>query len=135
VQCSSRQLLYFLMGDKSVSPNFLIFGFVPSTKLKGSNYLKWSHVAHIFLKAHGLILFLCKTFGCLGRFSGRSIKQCSNCGCHYPYVDWDHSSYIPMDQVLISKTKYDLLLQRSNASSSSLIVSSNTCLHSSSSPS
>uniref|UniRef100_A0A2N9HBF7 Integrase catalytic domain-containing protein n=1 Tax=Fagus sylvatica TaxID=28930 RepID=A0A2N9HBF7_FAGSY len=37
--------------------------------------------------------------------------------------------------VLISKTEYDSLLQRANASSSLLIASGNTCLHSSSSPS
>uniref|UniRef100_A0A2N9I8J9 Uncharacterized protein n=1 Tax=Fagus sylvatica TaxID=28930 RepID=A0A2N9I8J9_FAGSY len=42
---------------------------------------------------------------------------------------------LPVDQVLISKTEYDLLLQRANASSSLLIASGNTCLHSSSSPS
>jgi transposase InsO family protein len=40
-----------------------------------------------------------------------------------------------VDQVLISKTEYDSLLQRANASSSLLIASGNTCLHSSSSPS
>uniref|UniRef100_A0A2N9EN83 Integrase catalytic domain-containing protein n=1 Tax=Fagus sylvatica TaxID=28930 RepID=A0A2N9EN83_FAGSY len=37
--------------------------------------------------------------------------------------------------VLISKIEYDSLLQRANASSSLLIASGNTCLHSSSSPS
>uniref|UniRef100_A0A2N9HWE0 Integrase catalytic domain-containing protein n=1 Tax=Fagus sylvatica TaxID=28930 RepID=A0A2N9HWE0_FAGSY len=37
--------------------------------------------------------------------------------------------------VVISKTEYDSLLQRANASSSLLIASGNTCLHSSSSPS
>uniref|UniRef100_A0A2N9G0B3 Integrase catalytic domain-containing protein n=1 Tax=Fagus sylvatica TaxID=28930 RepID=A0A2N9G0B3_FAGSY len=42
---------------------------------------------------------------------------------------------LPVDQVLISKTEYDSLLQRANASSSLLIASGNTCLHSSSSPS
>uniref|UniRef100_A0A2N9IA04 Integrase catalytic domain-containing protein n=1 Tax=Fagus sylvatica TaxID=28930 RepID=A0A2N9IA04_FAGSY len=42
---------------------------------------------------------------------------------------------LSMDQVLISKTEYDSLLQRANASSSLLIASGNTCLHSSSSPS
>jgi transposase InsO family protein len=40
-----------------------------------------------------------------------------------------------VDQVLISKTEYDSLLQHANASSSLLIASGNTCLHSSSSPS
>uniref|UniRef100_A0A2N9HHL8 Integrase catalytic domain-containing protein n=1 Tax=Fagus sylvatica TaxID=28930 RepID=A0A2N9HHL8_FAGSY len=42
---------------------------------------------------------------------------------------------LPVDQVLISETEYDSLLQRANASSSLLIASGNTCLHSSSSPS
>uniref|UniRef100_A0A2N9J8P7 Integrase catalytic domain-containing protein n=1 Tax=Fagus sylvatica TaxID=28930 RepID=A0A2N9J8P7_FAGSY len=45
------------------------------------------------------------------------------------------SCSLPVDQVLISKTEYDSLLQRANASSSLLIASGNTCLHSSSSPS
>uniref|UniRef100_A0A2N9EHM3 Integrase catalytic domain-containing protein n=1 Tax=Fagus sylvatica TaxID=28930 RepID=A0A2N9EHM3_FAGSY len=44
-------------------------------------------------------------------------------------------SYPLVDQVLISKIEYDSLLQRANASSSSLITSGNTCLYSSSSPS
>jgi hypothetical protein len=35
------------------------------------------------------------------------------------YVDGENSSSIPVDQVLISKTEYDSLLQRANASSSS----------------
>ena len=39
-----------------------------------------------------------------------------------------------MDQVLISKTEYDSFLQRATTSSSLLIASGNTCLHSSSSP-
>jgi hypothetical protein len=54
-------------------------------------------------------------------------------GCTNHYVDGDNSSSLPMDQVLISKTEYDSLLQRANASSSLLIASGNTCLHSSSS--
>jgi hypothetical protein len=40
-----------------------------------------------------------------------------------------------VDQVLISKTEYDSLLQRAHSSSTSLIASGNTCLHSSSGPS
>ena len=56
-------------------------------------------------------------------------------GCTNHYVDGDNSSSLPMDQVLISKTEYDSLLQRANASSSSLIASGNTFLYSSSSPS
>jgi hypothetical protein len=56
-------------------------------------------------------------------------------GCTNHYVDGDNSSSLPVDQVLISKTEYDSLLQRANASSSLLIASGNTCLHSSSSPS
>uniref|UniRef100_A0A2N9H2N5 Uncharacterized protein n=1 Tax=Fagus sylvatica TaxID=28930 RepID=A0A2N9H2N5_FAGSY len=54
-------------------------------------------------------------------------------GCTNHYVDGDNSSSLPVDQVLISKTEYDSLLQRANASSSLLIASGNTCLHSSSS--
>uniref|UniRef100_A0A2N9HYG2 Integrase catalytic domain-containing protein n=1 Tax=Fagus sylvatica TaxID=28930 RepID=A0A2N9HYG2_FAGSY len=67
--------------------------------------------------------------------SDRGIKQCTHCGCTNHYVDGDNSNYLPVDQVLISKIEYDSLLQRANVSSSSLITSGNTCLHSSSSPS
>jgi hypothetical protein len=56
-------------------------------------------------------------------------------GCTNHYVDGDNSSSLPVDQVLISKTKYDSLLQCANASSSLLIASGNNCLHSFSSPS
>uniref|UniRef100_A0A2N9F645 Integrase catalytic domain-containing protein n=1 Tax=Fagus sylvatica TaxID=28930 RepID=A0A2N9F645_FAGSY len=66
--------------------------------------------------------------------SDRGIKQCTHCGCTNHNVDGDNSSSLPVDQVLISKTEYDSLLQRANASSSLLIASGNTCLHSSSSP-
>uniref|UniRef100_A0A2N9GHQ2 Integrase catalytic domain-containing protein n=1 Tax=Fagus sylvatica TaxID=28930 RepID=A0A2N9GHQ2_FAGSY len=74
------------------------------------------------------------TTGHLG-LSDRGIKQCTRCGCTNHYIDGDNSSSLPVDQVLISKTEYDSLLQRANASSSLLIASGNTCLHSSSSPS
>jgi hypothetical protein len=78
------------------------------------------------MQARDIILFLFKFFGYIRRLSGCVIKQCTH---------WDIFSSIPMDQVLISKTEYDSLLQCANASSSSLIASGNTCLHSSSSPS
>ena len=106
-----------------------------STKLKGSNYLRWSRVVRVILKARDIIWFRFKTFGCLTRLNDHGIKQCTHCGCTTHYVDGDNSSSLPMDQVHISKTKYDSLLQRANASSSLLIASGNTCLHSSSSPS
>jgi hypothetical protein len=102
-------------------------------KLKGSNYLSLSRVVRVFLKGRDMILLLFKTFGCIRRLSSCNIKQCTYCGRHKYYVDGDTSSYIPVDQVLISKTEYDSLLQ--SAHSSSLIASSNTCLHSSSGPS
>uniref|UniRef100_A0A2N9HCS0 Integrase catalytic domain-containing protein n=1 Tax=Fagus sylvatica TaxID=28930 RepID=A0A2N9HCS0_FAGSY len=105
------------------------------TKFKGSNYLRWSRVVRVILKARDIILFRFKTFGCITRLSDRGIKQCTHCGCTNHYVDGDNSSSLPVDQVLISKTEYDSLLQRANASSSLLIASGNTCLHSSSSPS
>ena len=106
-----------------------------STKLKGSNYLRWSWVVRVILKARDIILFRFKTFGCITRLSDRDIKQCTYCGYTTHYVDGNNSNSFPVDQVLISKTEYDSLLQRVNASSSLLIASSNTCLHSSSSPS
>uniref|UniRef100_A0A2N9HX62 Retrotransposon Copia-like N-terminal domain-containing protein n=1 Tax=Fagus sylvatica TaxID=28930 RepID=A0A2N9HX62_FAGSY len=105
------------------------------TKFKGSNYLRWSRVVRVILKAHDIILFRFKTFGCITRLSDRGIKQCTRCGCTNHYIDGDNSSSLLVDQVLISKTEYDSLLQRANASSSLLIASGNTCLHSSSSPS
>uniref|UniRef100_A0A2N9FPR9 Integrase catalytic domain-containing protein n=1 Tax=Fagus sylvatica TaxID=28930 RepID=A0A2N9FPR9_FAGSY len=105
------------------------------TKLKGFNYLQWSRAVRVILKARDIILFRIKTFGCFTRLSNRSIKQCTHCGCTNHYVDGDNSSSLPVDQVLISKTEYDSLLQCANASSSLLIASGNTCLHSSSSPS
>uniref|UniRef100_A0A2N9J5R8 Integrase catalytic domain-containing protein n=1 Tax=Fagus sylvatica TaxID=28930 RepID=A0A2N9J5R8_FAGSY len=106
-----------------------------STKLKGSNYLRWSRVVRVILKVRDIILFQFKTFGCITRLRDRGIKQCTHCGCTIHYVYGDNSSSLPVDQVLISKTEYDSLLQRANASSSLLIASGNTCLHSSSSPS
>uniref|UniRef100_A0A2N9H409 Integrase catalytic domain-containing protein n=1 Tax=Fagus sylvatica TaxID=28930 RepID=A0A2N9H409_FAGSY len=105
------------------------------TKFKGSNYLRWSRVVRVILKARDIILFRFKTFGCITRLSDRGIKQCTRCGCTNHYIDGDNSSSLLVDQVLISKTEYDSLLQRANASSSLLIASGNTCLHSSSSPS
>ena len=97
----------------------LFYGSMTSTKFKGYNYLQWLLVVHIFLKAHGIILFLCKTFGCFRRLSGCGIKQCTHCGLNNHYVDGANSSSIFVDQVLISKTEYDSLLQHANASSSS----------------
>jgi hypothetical protein len=105
-----------------------------STKLKVSKWLV-SCVAHVFFKARDIILLRFKTFCCITRLSDSCINQCSHCGCTKHSVDGDNSSYILVDQVFISKTKYDSLLQHANTSSSSLIASSNTCLHSSSSPS
>ena len=102
-------------------------------KLKGSNYLPLSRVVRVFLKGRDMILLLFKTFGCIRRLRSCNIKQCTYCGHHKYYVDGDTSSYIPMDQVLISKIEYDSLLQ--SAHSSSLIALSNTCLHFSSGPS
>jgi hypothetical protein len=118
------------MGYTKEFQECLFYGSMIGTKLKGSNYLQWSHVAR------DIILFQFKYFG-LTRFngSGHDIKQCTHCGCTNHYVDGDNSSYIPVDQVLISKTEYDSLLQRAHVSSSSLIASGNTCFHSSSSPS
>uniref|UniRef100_A0A2N9FV09 Integrase catalytic domain-containing protein n=1 Tax=Fagus sylvatica TaxID=28930 RepID=A0A2N9FV09_FAGSY len=106
-----------------------------STKFKGSNYLPWSRVVRVILKARDIILFRFKTFGCITRLSDRGIKQCTRCGCTNHYIDGDNSSSLLVDQVLISKTEYDSLLQRANASSFLLIASGNTCLHSSSTPS
>ena len=123
------------MGDNKDFKESLFYGFMTSTKLKGSNYLRWSQVVRVILKARDIILFRFKTFGCITRLSDRSIKQCTHCDCTNHYVDGDNSNYLPVDQVLISKIEYDSLLQRANASSSSLITSGNTCLHSSSSPS
>ena len=77
---------------------------------KGSNYLRWSRVVRVILKARDIILFRFKTFGCITRLSDRSIKQCTHCGCTNHYVDGDNSSSLPVDQVLISKTEYDSLL-------------------------
>uniref|UniRef100_A0A2N9GF06 Integrase catalytic domain-containing protein n=1 Tax=Fagus sylvatica TaxID=28930 RepID=A0A2N9GF06_FAGSY len=111
----------------------IVFGNIPVHL--GSNYLRWSRVVRVILKARDIILFRFKTFGCLTRLSDRGIKQCTRCGCTNHYIDGDNSSSLPVDQVLISKTEYDSLLQRANASSSLLIASGNTCLHSSSSPS
>uniref|UniRef100_A0A2N9GBD9 Integrase catalytic domain-containing protein n=1 Tax=Fagus sylvatica TaxID=28930 RepID=A0A2N9GBD9_FAGSY len=113
----------------------LFFGSMTSTKLKGSNYLRWSRVVRVILKVRDIILFQFKTFGCITRLRDRGLKQCTHCGCTIHYVYGDNSSSLPVDQVLISKTEYDSLLQHANASSSLLIASGNTCLHSSSSPS
>jgi transposase InsO family protein len=123
------------MGDTKDFQDSLFYGFMTSTKFKGSNYLRWSRVVRVILKARDIILFRFKTFGCITRLSDRGIKQCTRCGCTNHYIDGDNSSSLPVDQVLISKTEYDSLLQRANASSSLLIASGNTCLHSSSSPS
>uniref|UniRef100_A0A2N9F081 Uncharacterized protein n=1 Tax=Fagus sylvatica TaxID=28930 RepID=A0A2N9F081_FAGSY len=123
------------MGANKDFEESLFYGFMTSTKLKGSNYLRWSRVVRVILKARDIILFWFKTFGYITRLSDRRIKQCTHCGCTNHYVDGDNSSSLPVDQVLISKTEYNSLLQRANASSSLLIASSNTCLHSSSSPS
>jgi uncharacterized membrane protein YgcG len=88
-----------------------------------------------------------------GRSSGggRGSKKCSHCGrtnhtidfcwklhgkpawANHATIDGDNSTPISEEQVLISKAEYDSILQR--ASSSSMVASSNTCLHSSSSPS
>uniref|UniRef100_A0A2N9EKK0 Integrase catalytic domain-containing protein n=1 Tax=Fagus sylvatica TaxID=28930 RepID=A0A2N9EKK0_FAGSY len=123
------------MGDTKDFQDSLFYGFMTSTKFKGSNYLRWSRVVRVILKARDIILFRFKTFGCIIRLSDRGIKQCTRCGCTNHYIDGDNSSSLLVDQVLISKTEYDSLLQRANASSSLLIASGNTCLHSSSSPS
>jgi transposase InsO family protein len=123
------------MGDTKDFQDSLFYGFMTSTKFKGSNYLRWSRVVRVILKARDIILFRFKTFGCITRLSDRGIKQCTRCGCTNHYIDGDNSSSLLVDQVLISKTEYDSLLQRANASSSLLIASGNTCLHSSSSPS
>ena len=81
---------------------------------------------------------------------GRGPRKCTHCGCtnhtldfcwklhgkpawaNHATVDGDNSTPISEEQVLISKAEYDSILQR--ASSSSMVASSNTCLHSSSSP-
>jgi hypothetical protein len=81
---------------------------------------------------------------------GRGIKKCTHCGrtnhtvdfcwklhgkpawANHATVDGDNSTPSE-EQVLISKAEYDSILQR--ASSSSMVASGNTCLHSSSSPS
>ena len=123
------------MGDTKDFQDSLFYGFMTSTKFKGSNYLRWSRVVRVILKARDIILFRFKTFGCITRLSDRGIKQCTRCGCTNHYIDGDNPSSLLVDQVLISKTEYDSLLQRANASSSLLIASGNTCLHSSSSPS
>jgi transposase InsO family protein len=123
------------MGDTKDFQDSLFYGFMTSTKFKGSNYLRWSRVVRVILKARDIILFRFKTFGCITRLSDHGIKQCTRCGCTNHYIDGDNSSSLLVDQVLISKTEYDSLLQRANASSSLLIASGNTCLHSSSSPS
>jgi transposase InsO family protein len=123
------------MGDTKDFQDSLFYGFMTSTRFKGSNYLRWSRVVRVILKARDIILFRFKTFGCITRLSDHGIKQCTRCGCTNHYIDGDNSSSLLVDQVLISKTEYDSLLQRANASSSLLIASGNTCLHSSSSPS
>uniref|UniRef100_A0A2N9H3N1 Integrase catalytic domain-containing protein n=1 Tax=Fagus sylvatica TaxID=28930 RepID=A0A2N9H3N1_FAGSY len=81
---------------------------------------------------------------------GRGLKKCTHCGrtnhtvdfcwklhgkpawANHATVDGDNSTPSE-EQVLISKAEYDSILQR--ASSSSMVASGNTCLHSSSSPS
>uniref|UniRef100_A0A2N9FBM1 Integrase catalytic domain-containing protein n=1 Tax=Fagus sylvatica TaxID=28930 RepID=A0A2N9FBM1_FAGSY len=81
---------------------------------------------------------------------GRGPKKCTHCGrtnhtvdfcwklhgkpawANHATVDGDNSTPSE-EQVLISKAEYDSILQR--ASSSSMVASGNTCLHSSSSPS
>uniref|UniRef100_A0A2N9E974 Uncharacterized protein n=1 Tax=Fagus sylvatica TaxID=28930 RepID=A0A2N9E974_FAGSY len=77
-----------------------------------------------------------------GTHNGRSSRGGrSGSGGHGPRKSWanlttidgDNSTPISEEQVLISKTEYDSILQR--ASSSSMVPSGNTCLHSSSSPS
>uniref|UniRef100_A0A2N9E4Z4 Integrase catalytic domain-containing protein n=1 Tax=Fagus sylvatica TaxID=28930 RepID=A0A2N9E4Z4_FAGSY len=118
-----------------VTSRLLVLHLDLRTKFKGSNYLPWSRVVRVILKARDIILFRFKTFGCITRLSDRGIKQCTRCGCTNHYIDGDNSSSLLVDQVLISKTEYDSLLQRANASSSLLIASGNTCLHSSSTPS
>jgi hypothetical protein len=82
--------------------------------------------------------------------SGRGPKKCTHCGRTNHTVDfcwklhgkpaWANHATVNGDnstpseeQVLISKAEYDSILQR--ASSSSMVASGNTCLHSSSSPS
>ena len=124
------------MGYTKEFQEYLFYGSMICTKLKGSNYLQWSHVVRVILKARDIILFQFK-FLDLTRFngSGHDIKQCTHCGCTNHYVDGDNISSILVDQVLISKTECDSLLQHVNTSSSSLIASGNTCLHSSSNPS
>jgi hypothetical protein len=88
-----------------------------------------------------------------GRSGGgdRGPRKCTHCGrtnhtvdfcwklhgkpawANHATVDGDNSTPISEEQVLISKAEYDSILQR--ASSSSMVASGNTCLHSSSSPS
>uniref|UniRef100_A0A2N9IR39 Fibronectin type III-like domain-containing protein n=1 Tax=Fagus sylvatica TaxID=28930 RepID=A0A2N9IR39_FAGSY len=81
---------------------------------------------------------------------GRGPRKCIHCGrtnhtidfcwklhgkpawANHATVDGDNSTPISEEQVLISKAEYDSILQR--ASSSSMVASGNTCLHSSSSP-
>ena len=98
------------MGANKDFEESLFYGFMTSTKLKVFNFLRWSQVVRVILKACDIILFRFKTFGCITRLSDRSIKQCTHCGCTNHYVDGDNSSSLPVDQVLISKTEYDSLL-------------------------
>uniref|UniRef100_A0A2N9EUP8 Integrase catalytic domain-containing protein n=1 Tax=Fagus sylvatica TaxID=28930 RepID=A0A2N9EUP8_FAGSY len=87
--------------------------------------------------------------GCSGG-GGRGPRKCTHCGrtnhtidfcwklhgklawANHATIDGDNSTPTSEEQVLISKAEYDSILQR--ASSSSMVVSGNTCLHSSSSP-
>uniref|UniRef100_A0A5B6ZV70 Integrase catalytic domain-containing protein n=1 Tax=Davidia involucrata TaxID=16924 RepID=A0A5B6ZV70_DAVIN len=89
-----------------------------------------------------------------GGRGGRGTRHCTHCDQNNHSVDFcwklhgkptwanqatlegEHSDSVPGDQVLISKTEYDAILQRASASSAptaNLITSGNTCLHSSSS--
>ena len=124
------------MGDTKDFRKSIFYDFMTSTKLKCSNYLQRSRVVRVILKACDIILFQFK-FLDLTRFngSGQDIKQCTHYGYTNHYVSADNISSIPVDQVLISKTEYNSILQHVNTSSSSLIASNNACLHSSFDPS
>ena len=87
------------MGDTKDFQDSLFYGFMTSTKFKVSNYLRWSRVVRVILKARDIILFRFKTFGCITRLSDRGIKQCTRCGCTNHYIDGDNSSSLLVDQI------------------------------------
>ena len=93
----------FLLSQQLDFQDSLFFGSMTSTRLKGSNYLRWSRVGPVIFKARDIILFRFKTFGCITRLSDRDIKQCTYCGYTTHYVEGDNSSSLLWTKFLLAK--------------------------------